>query len=47
MRVSIAKARQVLGYEPKTPLREGIRLTAEWLQSHHAGAATPVSGAGT
>jgi nucleoside-diphosphate-sugar epimerase len=47
MRVSIAKARQVLGYEPKTPLREGIRLTAEWLQSHHAGAATPVSGAVT
>jgi nucleoside-diphosphate-sugar epimerase len=29
-RHSIDKARRELGYEPHVPLREGIRLTAEW-----------------
>ena len=30
---SIAKARNVLGYEPRTSLREGLHLTWEWFSS--------------
>ena len=29
---SVAKARELLGYEPQTPFREGIRRFAEWYQ---------------
>lgn len=32
-RFGIDKARSQLGYEPKMPLREGIRLTAAWYKS--------------
>lgn len=31
-----AKARRVLGYEPRVPPEEGIRLTAEWVRMMHA-----------
>jgi len=34
----IAKARTVLGYDPKTPLREGIRKAVEWAKAAQAGA---------
>jgi len=30
-RASIAKARKVLGYEPKTKMKEGIRKTYDWI----------------
>ncbi len=30
--LSIDKARRELGYEPKVPIREGVRLTATWYQ---------------
>jgi nucleoside-diphosphate-sugar epimerase len=33
-RHSIDKARTLLGYEPKMPLREGIRVAAEWYNTH-------------
>ena len=29
----IAKARNLLGYDPKTPLREGIKKHIEWYKS--------------
>ncbi|GBD35902.1 UDP-N-acetylglucosamine 4-epimerase [bacterium HR36] len=28
----ISRARRELGYEPRTPLREGLRLTLDWLR---------------
>ncbi len=30
----VSKARRLLGYEPKVPLEEGIRLTAGWIGAH-------------
>jgi nucleoside-diphosphate-sugar epimerase len=30
-RASIEKARRVLGYEPKTDIREGIKKTCDWI----------------
>jgi len=30
--VSVARARRELGWEPRTPYDEGMRLTAEWLR---------------
>ena len=35
----IAKARTVLGYDPQTPLREGIHKAVAWAKSAQAGAA--------
>ena len=32
-RFDISKARAVLGYAPKVPLKEGLKLTANWVQS--------------
>lgn len=32
--LSIDKARRELGYSPQVPLREGIRLAAEWYREH-------------
>jgi dTDP-D-glucose 4,6-dehydratase len=32
-RHSIEKARRELGFEPKVPLREGIKLSAEWFNA--------------
>jgi UDP-glucose 4-epimerase len=34
---SIGKARVLLGWEPQTGLREGLRATWEWFQAHEAG----------
>ena len=31
-RISIDKARRDLGYVPRVPVREGVRLTAAWYQ---------------
>jgi nucleoside-diphosphate-sugar epimerase len=31
---SIARARRELGYDPKTPLREGVRRTLTWYREH-------------
>ncbi len=28
----ISRARRLIGYNPQTPIREGIRLFAEWFQ---------------
>jgi len=28
----ISKARRLLGWEPKTPLEEGVKLTIEWFR---------------
>lgn len=33
-RADISKARRVLGFEPRVPLEEGIRRTAEWYREH-------------
>ena len=33
---SVAKARDLLGYEPRTPFKEGIRRFAEWFQQTSA-----------
>jgi hypothetical protein len=38
---SVAKARQLLGYEPKTPLRVGLERFAAWLAALRA---APVGG---
>lgn len=35
-RHSIDKARRELGYAPKTPVREGIRLAAAWYRQRHS-----------
>jgi UDP-glucose 4-epimerase len=32
----ITKARSLLGYEPRTRLREGLRLAIEWTRDHEA-----------
>jgi dTDP-glucose 4,6-dehydratase len=32
---NIAKAKRVLGWEPKVPLSEGLRETAEYFRNHH------------
>ena len=42
MRFSIAKARTRLGYAPRVPLREGIRLAAAWYQGENPAPVTPV-----
>jgi nucleoside-diphosphate-sugar epimerase len=34
--LSIDKARRELGYAPTTPLREGVRITAEWYTRQQA-----------
>lgn len=34
-RYSMQKARGELGYEPQVPIREGLRLTADWYQQRH------------
>lgn len=41
-RHAIGKARTELGYVPRVPLREGIRLSAVWYQREHALAPTAV-----
>lgn len=41
MRFSIAKATTRLGYAPRVPLREGIRLAAAWYQGEHPAPVTP------
>jgi len=33
-RASIAKARKVLGYEPKTKMKEGIKKTCDWITAN-------------
>ena len=33
-RASIAKARKVLGYEPKTKMKEGIKKTCDWIAAN-------------
>lgn len=33
-RHAIDKAQRELGYTPQVPLREGLRLTAEWYLAH-------------
>lgn len=35
--LSVDKARSVLGYEPRVPLREGIRLAGAWYREHVIG----------
>lgn len=34
-RYAINKARRELGYEPQVPIREGVRLTADWYRQRH------------
>ena len=34
---NIEKARRILGYNPATPLREGVEKTAEWYKRHILG----------
>jgi len=38
LRLDCAKARSRLGWRPRLPLSEGLRLTLEWHRSHAAGA---------
>ncbi len=33
-RASIEKARKVLGYNPKTEIKEGIQKTIDWISEH-------------
>jgi dTDP-glucose 4,6-dehydratase len=33
-RPDISLARRLLGWEPEVPLRDGLKLTAEWFTSH-------------
>lgn len=33
---SIEKAKQILGYEPEMPFREGLKNTYEWIRAHRA-----------
>jgi len=30
------KAKRLLGWEPQVSLRDGIRMTAEWMAEHYA-----------
>jgi nucleoside-diphosphate-sugar epimerase len=34
---NIGKARRILGYDPATPLREGVEKTVEWYRRHILG----------
>jgi len=34
-RIAIARARRELGYEPRVPLQDGVRLTAAWYRQGH------------
>ncbi|HEX8996409.1 MAG TPA: NAD-dependent epimerase/dehydratase family protein [Ktedonobacterales bacterium] len=40
-RHSIQAARDIIGYAPRTPLREGVRQAAAWYQEHHRAVAQP------
>ncbi len=40
-RHSIQRAREVLGFEPQVPLREGVRLAANWYRESHKTAPKP------
>jgi UDP-glucose 4-epimerase len=42
---NIGKARAILGYNPGTPLREGIRRAVEWSREWAASAGTPAAAA--
>jgi nucleoside-diphosphate-sugar epimerase len=44
-RYAIGKARGELGYAPRVPLREGVRLAATWYRQHQPRAATTAAGA--
>jgi nucleoside-diphosphate-sugar epimerase len=42
-RLSIEKARRELGYAPRVPLREGVRLTARWYKQQDSSTPKPLS----
>jgi UDP-glucuronate 4-epimerase len=43
---NIDKAKHLLGYEPATPYREGVRKFAEWILARGSGLGTGGSGLG-
>jgi nucleoside-diphosphate-sugar epimerase len=45
--LSIDKARRELGYEPRVPLRDGIRLAGSWYRENVLGATEPSAPAAT
>jgi len=38
------KAQKILGWQPKIPLEEGLKLTYEWMKKNHVGFKVPFKG---